>query len=646
MSAIINGVQETGPMGTWPAAEAPGDGVSLPAAVAYMSLNQIGTVTNTGGTATLGGILGDVANSSVAARLTTIQDTVSGIGTAGGAAISTDAATDNFAGGIAGVTSGTTKVGTQTNTYTATSALDGTAHIMTHAGQEVDIVYQFLCGGGTSPVSVVWTGILNPNNALATIQAWDHVTGAWEAVGAIAGQTSTTAWVVRNLALYGRHMGTSAAELGKVYIRIRAASAHNHILRTDQLYVNYSVTSRTVGYADGAVWVKATGEAASELFVNGTADNPCPWANAQTIATALGISRFRILNGETVTLTAATTGKSLIGRNWTLALGGQDIGGSYFEDANVSGTGVGTTEATFVDCAIGPSTTTGPAEFKRCGFNTPSGTPYAGGAAGQYVFVDCYSLVAGAGTPFFTFAGLGAATGINFRRWSGGSNVTLDAHCTMTMEVVTGGGQTVTTGGGAAEIRGICRAVTVATTGSSVTQIACVTGPIAISGDGGTVNIFGVAGLVTNTATGTTVTNRALSQETVASPLGGQLVKKTITYDGNLSYPAFTVTGLVAVRVVGYVTTALTNVADTTSVGIDGSTAGLIAATQGDAMQTVGAMWVDNGPSKLETFLTTWTLIGGGEDIVVTGDANILAGVVDLYCWWTPISAGATVVAV
>jgi hypothetical protein len=215
--------------------------------------------------------------------------------------------------------------------------VDGTAHVITHATQVVDIVYQFLCGGGTSPVAVNWVGILNPNNAVGSFQVWNHVGGVWETIGTLAGQTSTTAWVTRNLPLYARHMGTSAAELGKVYVRIRAASAHNHILRTDQINVEYAVTSRSVGYADGAVWVKAGGVAGSELFVNGTADNPCPWANAQTIATALGTSRFRILNGETVTLTAATANKSLIGRNWTLALGGQDISGSFFEGAAVSG---------------------------------------------------------------------------------------------------------------------------------------------------------------------------------------------------------------------------------------------------------------------------------------------------------------------
>jgi hypothetical protein len=69
MPAIINGVQETDPIGTWPEAAAPDDGVSLPAAVAYMVEQQIGTIDNTTGVPTIGGVLGDVGNRSLALRL-------------------------------------------------------------------------------------------------------------------------------------------------------------------------------------------------------------------------------------------------------------------------------------------------------------------------------------------------------------------------------------------------------------------------------------------------------------------------------------------------------------------------------------------------------------------------------------------------
>jgi hypothetical protein len=127
--------------------------------------------------------------------------------------------------------------------------------------------------------------------------------------------------------------------------------------------------------------------------------------------------------------------------------------------------------------------------------------------------------------------------------------------------------------------------------------------------------------------------------------LGAQRVSKGITYAGETSYAAYTVSGTVAVKIVGSVTSALTDLADTTSVGTATSAAGLIAATASSAMQTVGQAWVDNAPSKFETFPANWTLIGGGEDIAVVGTAELVDGAVDLYCWYIPISAGASVVA-
>ena len=135
----------------------------------------------------------------------------------------------------------------------------------------------------------------------------------------------------------------------------------------------------------------------------------------------------------------------------------------------------------------------------------------------------------------------------------------------------------------------------------------------------------------------------ALEASVQALLSGGRMVSKAVTFAGDASYTAFTVTGLCAVKVVGYVNTALSNVAATASVGTATSAAGLIAATAGTDLQTEGQAWVDNAPSKFESLPATWTLIGNGEDIVVDGDATLAAGVVTLYCWYIPISTGASV---
>lgn len=78
MTAIINGVEETDPIGTWPEAAAPDDGVSLPAAIAYVVEQQIGAIDNTTGVPTIGGVLGDFGNRSLALRLDDIATHVAG----------------------------------------------------------------------------------------------------------------------------------------------------------------------------------------------------------------------------------------------------------------------------------------------------------------------------------------------------------------------------------------------------------------------------------------------------------------------------------------------------------------------------------------------------------------------------------------
>jgi hypothetical protein len=118
---------------------------------------------------------------------------------------------------------------------------------------------------------------------------------------------------------------------------------------------------------------------------------------------------------------------------------------------------------------------------------------------------------------------------------------------------------------------------------------------------------------------------------------------KNITYNGAASYPAFAVSGVVAVKVIGHVLVAVTNNAATTSVGTATSAAGLIAATAGSAMLTVDQLWVDNAPSDFETFPANWTVIS--ESIVVDGDAALVAGAVRLHCYWFPVSPNATLAA-
>ena len=454
---------------------------------AYQGTTQPLNFTGSGGSALVKGDTIDVG--SVAQTPGDIIGTVQGIGTAGGAAITQDATTSNATGAISGVTSGTTLVGTQTSgTYASTSALDGVYNVITNAAGSLNIVYEFIIQGGCTPVSTVWTGYLNNNSATGVIYAWNHVGAAWEQIGTLTGQ-NTSVNVVKNIVLYSRHVGTSSAEAGKVYIRF-TGSGGSSSLHTDQLYVAYAVSSRSVGYQLGAIWVDTVdGAAGSVSWVNGTADNPVNnWADALTLAANLSLNEFRINNGSTVTLTSSAAGSLMYGEFWTLALGGQNIAGAYIHGASVTGTSTGVAQV-FEDCDIGTSTIYNGTLFKDCRF---TGTITLG-AVGTYTITGAK---ADSSVPTFNFNS-GAST-IICRNYQGGI---------ITSNMVSG----------------------------STLVLDIVGGPVTLGGANATVSIVGIVNSLTNNLTGspTVDTVGMLNQSTLATPTN--ITAGTITTVTNLT---------------------------------------------------------------------------------------------------------------
>lgn len=370
---------------------------------------------------------------------------------------------------------------TETNDYTFTTTTNASYHSLTPATTSIDGYYSFQLEADEIAVSVAFKGRLYSSPTAgrsAVIQVWDWTLGSpdWvtlETINAVNTDAAASD-VTRAPILVTKYTGTGA-NLGQVRIRIYGTGLTTSTpFRVDQLVVGRTV--RTGG----------------------------------------------ITNGSTVTLAGSNTNKSYEGYNWILALGGQDISGSYFRGSRqVTGTSSGTTPVTFEDCTIGSGSagaTLPPGTYIRCVFNTPTGQPFTAASSGQYVFIDCVSGVAGSGTPYFDFSPVTTTTGINFRRWSGGSHITTDSNCTGTMEVVTGGGQTLVTGGASWELRGICRAVTITLTGGETVRVDAVTGPVAIDGvgTGSTVRVYGVSSTVTSTASGSpTVEDASVSQATV-----------------------------------------------------------------------------------------------------------------------------------
>lgn len=367
---------------------------------------------------------------STAERLTEIDNEVDiileavlNIGTISGSALNTPVIGDNTSAGIPGVTSDTTFVGTQTNTFNQTNVLNGVVHSITNSASAIDIVYQFSIGGSTTPIAIVWAGYLEGVGKSIDILIWNHINNGWDNIGTVNGQGGTNN-ITKNIAVYARDAGTSFAELGKIYVRFMCNGQDNTVLHTDQMYVTYAISSQSVGYAEGAVWVDTVaGTDGTELYVNGTADKPClHFADALTIAAGVGLRRFRIVNNSTIVLTAPVVHSTLIGHNWALLLNNQDIHGCYIEGAVVVGINNCTVDpqqrdvVKLYDCTVA-STTFGNLTADNCLF-VGNITTLAGAS---YNIFNCVDALPGTtDAPVFHIA---SGVEMSLRGWHGGVEI-------------------------------------------------------------------------------------------------------------------------------------------------------------------------------------------------------------------------------
>jgi hypothetical protein len=415
------------------------------------TLVQGGVNTTSGTITTLDGL--DTAQDTQHA---TTQTAVGGIASTGGAALPVEATSDNAAGAIIG---GVTAIGTPTGTYTNTQADDALYHVITGNATSLDWVYGFVLGGGYVGSSISFKGYLSGSNDSVAIQAWNGST--WDTRLTLSGQNSSTD-VVETITLLARHTTTAA---GLAYVRFVTTGSTNPVLNINELNVLKVNTSRTVGYAGGAVWIDTTsGVAGTEDFVNGVADNPVDTiADALTLASSVNLRKFWVGNGSTITLAATLTNKVMEGHEWTLALGGQNVASSMFIDAAVSGTATGL-DSEYQDC-IFAITSLPPMQAYNCSFTGTTSGGFTLSTAGDYRFINCQSGVAGSGSPLLTKTA-GQAITAEFRRWSGGITVTgLESG-----DVLTIGGElgTVTLNGadGEVQIRGTYKAIVDNRTGS------------------------------------------------------------------------------------------------------------------------------------------------------------------------------------
>lgn len=422
-----------------------------------------------------------------------IVDTNTKVGniSAGSSAVSTTASSFTSTSG-----------GTQTNTYTATQTLDGTYHSNAPNAGTTDIYYEFNVGPNGVPTSVDYWGFTNSQSDTYLVYAYNWGTASWEQIGSRSATNSSTV-LTANFSLTISHVGTGAND-GKVRIRFYSTGATTGTnISIDRLLCNYTVINAALGYEGGAVWVDtvsgtSTGTTPS---VDGIVTNrSTTFNNAQAIATALGYRSIHVTNGNTVTL-SQTINTFRLGRDddrWSLALGGQDVGGCTILSANVSGVATGT-GVNYSECIFGANTTiTAGSVLRQCGF---AGTLTIG-SAGDIFIIDGFSEVSGASAPIIDMGAAIGATNMSVRRWAGGITLNnLAAGDIVSLDGVFG---TITMNGADAsiEVRGIYKDLVNNMTGSpSVNLEGAIEGGV-LGYEGGYVWIDNVSGVSTGTVVG------------------------------------------------------------------------------------------------------------------------------------------------
>ena len=329
----------------------------------------------------------------------------------------------------------------ETNAYTDTTSI-GTIHIVEPDAGTTDVYYEFDVGANGVPVSVSWQGYAASKSDSWSVRAYNWSTTSWEQIKVLSGVNGTVV-LPNTFDLTTGHVGTGA-NAGKVHVKFY--STDGTALGTDRILCSFATVYQSVGYADGAIWVDTiNGTAGTVNYVNGTGDNAVlTWADALTISASLGIKRFHIVNGSTITLGASAEHYTFLGYEWTLALGGQSIAGSFFEHANVSGTATGTSYR-FIRCKMALTVVSSleSGGMKECVFGSAGITLSAAGtylmadcsAANDSVYIDFEDAAENKNLYMSSFCGdiefknFGHATGVHKAMLTGQGHVTLNSNC-------------------------------------------------------------------------------------------------------------------------------------------------------------------------------------------------------------------------
>lgn len=130
--------------------------------------------------------------------------------------------------------------------------------------------------------------------------------------------------------------------------------------------------------------------------------------------------------------------------------------------------------------------------------------------------------------------------------------------------------------------------------------------------------------------------------------LGKYKTTKALTFSNDTgTVNLFTVTGDVRVNIIAICKTNVASAAAANiSLGISTNTQAMISNTLATDLDA-NEFWNDNSPSnniQAADRIRSYD-ISNGDDVILTLSAQVDSGAITFYCFWTPLSNGATVIA-
>jgi len=199
-----------------------------------------------------------------------------------------------------------------------------------------------------------------------------------------AGSELYNALVSSDLGIVGQ------AVASQVWDEILTGAIHNV---TNSAGRRLRIIQESGSYHDGQVYIDTVdGTAGTTDFESGVEILPVDTiGSANTIADSIGLKRFRVIPGSSITLATEQVGNEFEGINWSLALGGQDISDAYIHGADVSGLATGTSEPHFENCEI-EDATIGLFHMDNCDL---AGTLKVEGPGGTIILDNCFHSATG-----------------------------------------------------------------------------------------------------------------------------------------------------------------------------------------------------------------------------------------------------------